>query len=96
MTSSNERLDSPSIRKWAHTARGGAMEIGTLEGRVQVTADDVRVQEMLRQLQTPAGQGRLAALMRSQAGTDDGNGPYTVRADELDAEPGILWPAGCR
>lgn len=97
VTSFDEEVASnPGIRKWVREGCRGGDYSFVKSGRDRLreyryTADDVRVQDMLRTMQTPAGQGRLAALMRNMAGTDDGNGPYTVRADELDAEPGILW-----
>lgn len=97
MTTPDRACGQPAIQKWARqnlhrSDYGQSYDIGTSRGIVSHSLDDVRVWNLYQAVSTPAGQERVAALMRNLAGSDNGDmAPLTVRTDELDAEPHIFW-----
>ena len=91
-------IDSHHVRKWERQGYPGrrlGWTSSTMNGLkdYKFDADDVKAQRKAQQLRTPAGQSRLAALMKSYAGTEEDGvrGPLTVRTDQLDNDPGVLW-----
>lgn len=81
------------LRKWARQGfPGGRFQAVRNRETVTYTPDDVRRNDMLQRMQTPAGQARLAALMKNLAGIGNGDLiPLTADTGELDTEPHILW-----
>jgi Family of unknown function (DUF5906) len=97
-TELNPVLDSHRIRKWerqGYPGRSMGWTASTMEGLkdYKFNPEDVKAQRKAQQLRTPAGQARLAALMKSYAATEEDGvrDPLTVRTDQLDSEPGVLW-----
>lgn len=91
----NPLLDDPRVQKWARQNPNStqAYEVPTWGGEGnRFGIDDVWTHNMTRRLRTPAGQNRIAALMTTMANRADDEG--SVRAGELDADPGVLWAGG--